>query len=46
MIMATIMGKQHESNAFPLLLDTRALFGPLLRDVLLEAAWDGMHCPR
>jgi hypothetical protein len=59
MIMAMIMGKQHESDAFtflpassgasgvfPVLLDTCALFGPLLRDVLIETAWDGMHRPR
>jgi predicted nucleic acid-binding protein len=31
------------SGVFPVLLDTCALFGPLLRDVLLEAAWDGMY---
>ena len=33
------------SGVFPVLLDTCALFGPLLRDVLLEAAWDGMYRP-
>jgi predicted nucleic acid-binding protein len=33
------------SGVFPVLLDTCALFGPLLRDVLLEAAWDGMDRP-
>ncbi|WP_399233534.1 PIN domain-containing protein [Synechococcus sp. CS-1333] len=27
------------------MLDTCALFGPVLRDVLLEAAWDGMYRP-
>ncbi len=31
------------SGVFPVLLDTCALFGPLLRDVLLEAAWNGMY---
>ena len=31
------------SGVFPVLLDTCALFGPLLRDVLLEAAWDGIY---
>jgi hypothetical protein len=34
------------SGVFPVLLDTCALFGPLLRDVLLEAAWDGMDRPQ
>ena len=33
------------SGVFPVLLDTCALFGPLLRDVLLEAAWNGMYRP-
>ena len=33
------------SGVFPVLLDTCALFGPILRDVLLEAAWDGMYRP-
>ena len=33
------------SGVFPLLLDTCALFGPVLRDVLLEAAFDGMYRP-
>ena len=33
------------SGVFPVLLDTCALFGPNLRDVLLEAAWDGMYRP-
>ena len=33
------------SGVFPDLLDTCALFGPNLRDVLLEAAWDGMYRP-
>ncbi len=33
------------SGVFPVLLDTCALFGPLLRDVLLEAAWEGMYRP-
>lgn len=33
------------SGVFPVLLDTCALLGPLLRDVLLEAAWDGMYRP-
>jgi len=33
------------SGVFPVLLDTCALFGPLLRDVLLEAAWDRMYRP-
>ena len=32
-------------GVFPVLLDTCALFGPLLRDVLLEAAWDEMYRP-
>ena len=34
------------SGVFPVLLDTCALFGPRLRDVLLEAAWDGMYRPQ
>lgn len=33
------------SGVFPVLLDTCALFGPLLRDVLLEAGWNGMYRP-
>lgn len=33
------------SGVFPVLLDTCALFGPLLRDVLLEAAWERMYRP-
>ena len=33
------------SGVFPVLLDTCTLFGPILRDVLLEAAWDGMYRP-
>ena len=33
------------SGVFPVLLDTCALFGPVLRDVLLEAAFDGMCRP-
>lgn len=33
------------SGVFLVLLDTCALFGPNLRDVLLEAAWDGMYRP-
>jgi predicted nucleic acid-binding protein len=33
------------SGVFPVVLDTCTLFGPILRDVLLEAAWDGMYRP-
>ena len=55
--MEMITGKQRESDAFtfyqgfwffwsfPGLIDTFARFGPLLQDVLLEAAWQGMYRP-
>lgn len=33
------------SGVFPVLLDTCALFGPVLRDVLLEATYDGIYRP-
>ena len=44
MIMAMIMGKQQESDAFTVYQRCWG-FGPLLRNVLLEAAWEGMYRP-